>query len=69
MNLDMIRPRKETEDFLLSRNKNCGKLFEQTHRKPQETLEFKLTQPMDTFSFKPSIILGLDLKWMFGLPS
>ena len=42
MNLKMIRPKNETEDLLLSITKNCGTLIEQTHAKPQETLEFKM---------------------------
>ena len=34
MNLNMIRPKIETEDLLLSLNKNCETLIKQTHRKP-----------------------------------
>ena len=37
MNLDMIRPRCETEDLLLSLTKNCEKRNYQTYKKPQET--------------------------------
>ena len=51
----MIRPKNETEDLLLSMTKNCKTLIEQTHRKPEETLEFKMTKPTETFHFKPSI--------------
>ena len=40
----MIKPKNQTEDLLLSITKNCGTLIEQTHRKPEETLEFKLNQ-------------------------
>ena len=42
MNLNMIQPKSETEDLLLSITKNCGMLIEQTHRKAEETLEFKM---------------------------
>ena len=42
MNLDMITPRNETEDLLLSITKNCEKLIEQTHRKAEELLEFRM---------------------------
>ena len=49
MNLVMVRPTNETEDFLLSKIKNCDTLFKQTHRKSGETLEFKLTKPKETF--------------------
>ena len=38
MNLNMIRPKNETEDLLLSLTKNCESLFNQTHRKAEETL-------------------------------
>ena len=41
--------------------------FEQTYRKPQETLEFKLSQRVEAFSFKQSINLDVDSKWMIGL--
>ena len=40
----MIRPENETEDLILSNTKNCEKLIEQTHRKAEETLEFKMIQ-------------------------
>ena len=54
MNLNMIRPRNETEDLLLSITKNCETLFKQSHRKAEETIEFKLTTLKVTF-FKPQI--------------
>ena len=53
MNLNMIRPKTETEDLLLSKTKNCEKLIEQTHRKAEQTLEFKLTKSRETFHFNP----------------
>ena len=34
MNLNMIRPKKETEDLLLSKSKNCETLIKQTHTRP-----------------------------------
>ena len=49
MNLNKIQPKIETEDLLLSITKNCEKFIEQTHRKAQETLEFKITKPRATF--------------------
>ena len=55
MNLNMIRPKNETEDLLLSITKNCETLIEQTHTKPQETLEFKMAKSRETFHFKPPI--------------
>ena len=41
----MIRPKNETRNLLLSLTKSCEMLIEQTHTKPQETSEFKLTKP------------------------
>ena len=61
----MIRPKNETEDLLLSITKNCESLIEQTHTKPQETLEFKMVKPRETFHFKPPIQIKSD--WMIGL--
>ena len=65
MNLNMIRPKNETEDLLLSITKNCETLVEQTHRKAEETLEFKIIKPRKTFHFKPPIQVKGD--WMMGL--
>ena len=61
----MIRPKNETEDLLLSITKNCEKLVEQTHRKPEETLEFKMLKPREIFHFTPPIHTKGD--WMLGL--
>ena len=61
----MIRPKNETEDLLLSITKNCKTLIEQTHRKAEETLEFKMIKPRETFHFKPPIHVKGD--WMIGL--
>ena len=65
MNLNMIRPKNETEDLLLSMTKNCQTLNLQTHRKPEETLEFKMIKSKQTFRFKPPIQVKGD--WMIGL--
>ena len=51
----MIRPKTDTEDLLLSITKNCEKLIEQTHRKPEETLEVKMIKPREIFYFNPPI--------------
>ena len=66
----MIRPKNKAEVLLLFNNKNCETHnIDQTHTQSQETLEFKLTQPKETFSFTPSIILGFDSNWMLRLTS
>ena len=61
----MIRPETETEDLLLSITKNCQTLVQQTHRKPEETLEFKMLKLRETFHFNPPIHTKGD--WMLGL--
>ena len=61
----MIRPKNETEDLLLSITKNCQTLIKQTHRKAEETLEFKMTKPRETFHFNPPILIKDN--WMLGL--
>ena len=65
MNLNMIKPKNETDDLLLSITKNCETLIEQTHRKAEETLEFTLVKSRETFHFKPLIQTEGD--WMVGL--
>ena len=67
MNVNMIRPKNETEDLLLSAAKNCESLLKQTHRKPEEMLEFKITKPRETIHFKPPI--SIEGSWMIGLTS
>ena len=65
MNLNMIRPKNETENLLLSITKNCETLIEQTHTKAQDTLEFKMTKPRKNFHFNPPI--SIEGSWMIGL--
>ena len=65
MNLNMIRFKNETEDLLLSTTKNCQTLIERTHRKAEETLEFKMTKPKETFHFKPPF--SIEGSWIIGL--
>ena len=65
MNLNMIRPKNETEDLLLSITKNCETLIEQTNRKAEETLEFKMNKSRKTFHFSQPI--QIQGNWMIGL--
>ena len=65
MNLNMIRPKNETEDLLLSITKTYETLIEQTHRKAEETLEFKKIQSKQTLHFKTPI--PIKGSWMIGL--
>ena len=61
----MIQPKNGTANLLLSITKNCEKLVEQTHRKPEETLEFKMLKSREIFHFNPPIHTEGD--WMLGL--
>ena len=65
MNLNAIRPKNETEDFLLSIITNCETLLEQPHRKPEKTLEFKMIKPREVVHFTPPVQIQGD--WMIGL--
>ena len=65
MNLNIIQPKNKSEDLLLSITRNCETLIEQTHRKPEETFEFKMIKPKETFHFKPPI--QVKGEWMIGL--
>ena len=61
----MIQPKNKTEDLLLSITKNCQTLIKQTHRKTEETFEFKMIRSQQTFHFNPPIQIKGD--WMIGL--
>ena len=65
MNLNTIRPKNETEDSLFSITKNCEMLIEQTYRKAEGTLEFKMNKSRELFHFSPPIQIKGD--WMIGL--
>ena len=65
----MIGTKNELKELLFSLPKNCETHKKQTHSKPQETLEFKLTQPREYFYFRPSNNIGLCSKWMVGFTS
>ena len=65
----MCTHKNETEDLLLHFTKNCETHIEQTHRKPQETLELKLTKPAETFSFTQTIVFGIECTKMIELTS
>ena len=58
----------ENELFLLIK-KHTDTLLEQTKTKPQETLEFKMNQQMQTFSFNPPINLVEEGRWLLGVSS
>ena len=51
-------------ELLLLIKKHTDTLFQQTRTKPQETLEFKMIKPMQTFSFNPPIHLVEEEMWL-----
>ena len=55
MNLNIIQPTNETKDLWLWITKNCEKPIEQTRSNADETLEFKMIKPRETFHFNPPI--------------
>ena len=61
----MIRPKNQTEDLLLSITENCETLIEKTHRRAEETLDFKMIQSKQTFHSKPPF--PIEGSWMIGL--
>ena len=65
MNLKLTGTKNQTEDLLLPITKNCETLIEQTHKKAEETLEFKMIKPKETFRFNPPI--SIEGSWMIGL--
>ena len=55
--------------MLLLIKKHTDRLIEQTKTKPQETLEFKMNEHLQTFSFNSPINLVEESKWLLGLSS
>ena len=57
----------KTESLLLSIANSNQEIVENTHSKPRETLEFKMTKQKKSFSF--DVPLQLNEKWMMGVTS
>ena len=55
------------ESLLLNIAKSNQEIVENTHSKPQETLELKMTKQKESFSF--DVPLVLNEKWMMGVTS
>ena len=55
--------------MLLLIKKHTDTLIEQTKTKPQETLEFKMNNQMETFSFNPPMNLVEEGKWLLAVSS
>ena len=56
-------------ELLLLIKKHTDTLIAQTRTKPQETLEFKMIKPTQTFSFNPPINLLEEGKWLLAVSS
>ena len=56
-------------ELLLLIKKHTDTLIEQTRTKPQETLEFKMNEQKQTFSFNPPINLLEEGRWLLGVSS
>ena len=56
-------------ELLLLIKKHTDTLIEQTISKPEETLEYKLDEQMENFSFNPSINLFEEKKWLLAVTS
>ena len=56
-------------ELLLLIKKHTDTLIENTRTRPQETLEFKMNKPMQTFSFNPPINLFEEVKWLLVVSS
>ena len=67
MDLSIFVTYDKKESLLLSIAKSNQEIVENTHSKPQETLEFKMTQQKESFSF--DVPLQLNEIWMMGVTS
>ena len=56
-------------EFLFLIKKHTDTLIQQTKTKPKETLEFKLNEKMEIFSFVPRINSIEEGKWLIALTS
>ena len=56
-------------ELLLLIKKHTDTLIQQTKTKPQETLEFKMNNQMQTYSFSPPINLVEEGKWLLAVTS
>ena len=67
MDLSSFVTYDKKESLLLNIAKSNQEIAENTHSKPQETLEFKMTKQKESFSFDVSLLL--PEKWMMGVTS
>ena len=67
MDLSTFVTYDKKESLLLNFAKSNQELVENTHSKPQETLEFEMTKQKESFSF--DVPLQPNEKWMMGVTS
>ena len=67
MDLSSFVTYDKKESLLLSIAKSNQDIVENTHSKPQEILEFKMTKQKESFKFDVSLLL--PEKWMMGVTS
>ena len=67
MDLSTFVTYDKKESLLLNIAKSNQEIVENTHSKPQETLEYKMTKQKESFSF--DVPLELPEKWMMGVTS
>ena len=67
MDLSTFVTYDKKESLLLSIAKSNQEIVENTHSKPQETLEFKMIKQKESFSF--DVPLQLNEIWMMGVTS
>ena len=67
MDLSTFVTYDKKESLLLGIAKSNHEIVENTHSKPQDTLEFKMTKEKESFSF--DVPLQLNEKWMMGVTS
>ena len=67
MDLSSFITYDKKETLLLSIAKSYQEIVENTHSKPQETLEYKMNKQKESFSY--DIPLILNEKWMMGVTS
>ena len=67
MDLSTFVTYDKKESLHISIAKSNQEVVENTHSKPQETLEFKMTKQKESFSF--DVPLQLNEKWMTGVTS
>ena len=65
--LKVYHPKAKADEKLLSLTKNYEILFKQTKRKPQQTTEKRLNEPIDSFSLESLLKLDSEGKCLLGL--